>query len=133
MKNYFRFLFIFFLLVFLDQFSKFIFSAISVCNKNIAWSIPITPGFFYLLWLFIFSLLLYYFLKSKNNFEKTVLTIILGGAVSNIMDRIVRGCIIDFIDIKIWPVFNLADAYITIGVILLIIIYIKQKIPDAKY
>jgi lipoprotein signal peptidase len=125
MKNYFRFLFIFFLLVFLDQFSKFIFSAISICNKNIAWSVPIAPGFFYPLWLLIFFLLLYFFLISKNSFEKIALTFVLTGAFSNIIDRVTQGCVIDFINIKIWPVFNLGDIYITIGVILLLSIILK--------
>ena len=39
----------------------------------------------------------------------------LGGAASNLIDRVRRGGIVDFIDVKIWPVFNIADAAIVIG------------------
>ena len=42
----------------------------------------------------------------------------IGGATSNLYDRIRRGAIIDFIDVGWWPVFNLADVAITLGVIM---------------
>lgn len=129
MKNYLRFLFLFFFLVSLDQIFKFSFSAISICNKNIAWNIPIAPSFFYFFWLIIFFFLIYNFLKSKNYLEKISLVLILSGAISNTIDRLARGCVIDFINLKYWPIFNLADIYITIGISLLIVIYIKYKIP----
>jgi signal peptidase II len=136
MKNYLRFLFLLFFLVLIDQIFKFSFSAISVCNKNIAWSISVAPGFFYFFWLVIFFLLIYIFLKSKRYFEKIALVLILSGAVSNMIDRVSHGCVIDFIDLKFWPVFNLADVYITIGVSVLIILNIlrnsKFKAPNPK-
>ena len=40
---------------------------------------------------------------------------VLGGATSNLIDLLRRGAIMDFIDLRIWPVFNLADAFITLG------------------
>ena len=133
MKSRLQLFFLFILLAALDQFLKILFLKNSVCNKNIAWSIPIAPGVFYFFWLIIFLFLIYYFLKSKNHFEKMVLIFIFSGAVSNIIDRVLRGCVVDFIDLKFWPVFNLADIYITIGISLLVLIYIKYKIPDTKY
>jgi len=133
MKNRIQLFLLFVLLITSDQFLKFFFLGKSICNKNIAWSIPIAPGFFYFFWLIIFLFLIYYLLKSKDYSEKIALAFILSGAVSNITDRIIHGCVIDFINIKIWPVFNLADIYITIGLSLLVVIYIKYKIPDTKY
>jgi signal peptidase II len=129
MKNCFRFIFLFFFLVSIDRFLKFIFLEESACNKNLAWSIPIASGVFYFFWLIIFFFLVYYLLKSENVFEKTSLVFILSGAVSNLIDRIVHGCVIDFIDLKFWPVFNSADIYITIGVAMLIIKFIKINRP----
>jgi signal peptidase II len=40
----------------------------------------------------------------------------LGGATGNLIDRLVRGHIVDFIEIGLWPTFNLADAAITVGI-----------------
>ena len=41
----------------------------------------------------------------------------LGGATSNVFDKLRRGAVIDFIDLRVWPIFNLADAAIVIGVV----------------
>ena len=45
----------------------------------------------------------------------TALGLILGGAVGNLIDRVAFGYVIDFLDFRIWPVFNIADASITVG------------------
>lgn len=47
--------------------------------------------------------------------------LILGGAVGNIIDRVRFGYVVDFLDLRWWPVFNLADSGITIGVAVLLI------------
>ena len=44
-------------------------------------------------------------------------SLIMGGAIGNIVDRHIYGHVIDFIDLRFWPVFNLADSAITIGAI----------------
>ncbi len=43
----------------------------------------------------------------------------LGGAVGNLIDRVSRGYVTDFIDFRVWPVFNVADSGIVVGTILL--------------
>lgn len=48
---------------------------------------------------------------------RALLLIVAGGA-GNVLDRCFRGFVVDFIDFKVWPVFNLADAMITIGIII---------------
>ncbi len=56
----------------------------------------------------------------------TAVGLVLGGAVGNLIDRLfrgrgmLRGAVVDFIDFRVWPVFNLADAAITIGCLLLL-------------
>jgi len=122
-----------------------------ICNPNIAFGINIAPVFFWIIWLSIIFFLIYTIFKNpglqitnpkqtqnpKNinlklfNFENCYLfgicnfefgiLLILSGAASNIMDRLYFNCVIDFIDLKIWPVFNLADSFITIGVIIFLI------------
>lgn len=47
--------------------------------------------------------------------------LVLGGAVGNVMDRIHYGQVIDFLDFRVWPVFNVADSAITVGTISLMI------------
>jgi signal peptidase II len=53
--------------------------------------------------------------------------LILGGTVSNLIDRIFLGFVVDYIDFRIWPVFNIADSCITIGALILIICLMKQE------
>ena len=50
----------------------------------------------------------------------TGLLLILGGSLGNLIDRLRFGYVIDFIDVRVWPVFNIADSAITIGVGLLL-------------
>ena len=49
------------------------------------------------------------------------LALIFGGAISNAYDRGIRGSVIDFIQVPHWPVFNVADSAITVGVVLLVL------------
>ena len=124
--------FLFFVLIAVDQLTKNVFAFTSFCNKNIAWNIPVHTGIFYFVWIAIIAGLIYAFLKSRNFYQKIFLLLILSGAISNMIDRIRLGCVVDYIDLKFWPVFNLADAYITIGVILLIISNLKFKILNES-
>ena len=70
------------------------------------------------------SMLLIIALINKDKFIQISLLFISGGAIGNAIDRIYFGGVIDFIDFFLynfhWPAFNLADVFITIGVILLL-------------
>ncbi|HDP37354.1 MAG TPA: signal peptidase II [Candidatus Atribacteria bacterium] len=58
----------------------------------------------------------------KDPFMYVPLTLVLGGAVSNLIDRVrVNGMVIDFIDFRIWPIFNFADSAIVCGMLILLI------------
>ena len=71
-------------------------------------------------------LIIYYILKSKSQDVLMVisLTLIFGGAVGNLIDRIRFGAVVDFLDFYIgawhWPAFNAADSAISIGAVLMI-------------
>ena len=51
------------------------------------------------------------------------LSLLLGGAMGNFWDRLFMGYVIDFVDLRFWPVFNIADAAIVVGVILLFLTF----------
>lgn len=119
-------------LISLDQMSKYIIrtsGGFYICNKNIAFGINLPNSIFYILWIIIVSIIIISITKYKIQDTKYAI-FILSGAISNIADRLVFGCVTDFIDFKIWPVFNLSDIFITLGAIMLIyknIMEQKQK------
>ena len=51
-------------------------------------------------------------------FPQVLLGMVLGGALSNAVDRVVQGYVVDFIDLQRWPVFNVADMAIVLGIFL---------------
>jgi len=53
--------------------------------------------------------------------------LILGGGTGNLIDRIVRGSVVDFLDFRVFPVFNIADTAITCGISLLVLTSIIKK------
>jgi len=90
-----------------------------------AFGIQIGNKLFFIVFALIASLviLIYLFrLKPEHFLPRFALASILGGAIGNLIDRFAYGEVIDFIYIKIirWPVFNVADVAVTIGMILLI-------------
>jgi signal peptidase II len=67
--------------------------------------------------------------------QRAALAMVLGGAIGNIIDRIRIHQVIDFVDIGFgdlrWPVFNVADSFVTVGVLLLAITYSRVSGSDA--
>lgn len=88
---------------------------------------------FFIVASFIAIILLLYFLF-KINPNKTFiilnLSLIFSGIVGNLIDRLSYGYVIDFISIGNFPVFNLSDSYITIGILLMFIFLWKEDILD---
>ncbi len=77
--------------------------------------------------LIIIGVILYNFDKTIN--EKPIhipIALILGGALGNLVDRIFLGHVIDFIDFRIWPSFNIADSAIMIGALWLMFYFWKK-------
>jgi len=122
--------------VLIDQFSKYLIrlrqpvdDGFYICNKDIAWGIKVNDMLFWIIWSIIIitvSFILYKTYRKQLLFDTLCLILILAGATSNFIDRIAWGCIIDFIDLKFWPVFNLADAFIVLGGVSLLVKYLKS-------
>ena len=80
------------------------------------------------------SILLPFYIKKNQHdiFLAMGLTLVLGGAIGNLVDRLFLGYVVDFVslhidDIFYWPAFNVADSAISLGVILLIYDALKKK------
>jgi len=68
-------------------------------------------------------LLLVFVLRSRWSFLNSMLVtsaigLVIGGTIGNLIDRLRLGYVTDFMDFKVWPVFNVADASVTVGVII---------------
>lgn len=133
-----------------------ILSKIIIKNSlNLYESIKIIPNFFYItyvrntgcafsilegkqylliiLTLIVFFYLIYYFFKDKlNNYKVIYYSLLFSGILGNLFDRVFYNYVVDFLDFKIfgysYPVFNFADSFIVIGVILIIIELIRKDL-----
>jgi signal peptidase II len=111
-------------LILLDQLSKYLIRSkggFYICNSNISWGINIPNAIFHVFWLFLIGFIILLLIKKQSICNPFLLLVILSGAVSNMIDRLAYGCVIDFIDLKFWPVFNLADVFIFFGAVLLLV------------
>lgn len=96
-------------------------------NKGAAWGIMQDWRIFFIITTFVVSaILIYYMLKNDNKFLRLAISLILGGAFGNFIDRVFRGGeVVDFLDFYIgsyhFPTFNVADSFICIGTLLLAI------------
>jgi signal peptidase II len=128
------------LLYLLDQLSKFfiqrflspddsipliknIFHITLVHNTGAAFGMfPSRPHLFVVIAIFAVFFINFILLRKShilNIWEKFSLYLILAGTLGNLTDRLRFGYVIDFINFRIWPVFNFADTFITIGAVIL--------------
>jgi signal peptidase II len=107
------------------------FNLVMVCNQGAAFSFLANSGgwqrWFFSGLAFVVSLVIIWMLH-KNTTQRLfcwALTLILGGAVGNLIDRVLYGHVIDFLDFHIgtlhWPAFNVADSAITVGAALFVL------------
>lgn len=103
-------------------------------NDGAAFSILVGKRIFLILVAIIVIIMLIHYIKKnniQNKLELVSISLIIGGSLGNLMDRVVRGYVIDFLDFKIFnynfPIFNLADTFIVIGVILLLLKELRKE------
>lgn len=70
--------------------------------------------------------------KQDSLSSRIAFGLILGGACGNLCDRLRLGFIVDFFDFRIWPVFNIADSAITLGVFILAVDFIMRSKQEAR-
>lgn len=103
-------------------------------NDGAAFSILVGKRIFLILIAVLVTIMLIRYIKKnniQNKLELVSISLIIGGSLGNLMDRVVRGYVIDFLDFKIFnynfPIFNLADTFIVIGVFLLLLKEIRKE------
>jgi len=149
LKNKKKFLRLIFILFFLDRITKEIvraamplnfsipvlkdtFHITHITNTGIAFGLARGNNLFFLILSgVIILLLIFFFIKSEKRSELMPVSLIIAGAAGNILDRIIYGSVCDFLDFRIWPVFNLADSFVTIGgVVLFYLEFLKKPRAD---
>ena len=94
--------------------------------------------FFVLVTLLAIGMILYYLVKSRADQPRLVfaLSLILSGALGNLIDRLRFGEVVDFIDVywssHHWPAFNVADAAISVGAMIMMLEMVKHRKDDRS-
>lgn len=103
-------------------------------NDGAAFSILVGKRIFLILIAVLVIVMLIRYIKKnniQNKLELVSISLIIGGSLGNLMDRVIRGYVIDFLDFKIFnynfPIFNLADTFIVIGVFLLLLKELRKE------
>ncbi|NLJ56928.1 MAG: signal peptidase II [Firmicutes bacterium] len=78
--------------------------------------------FFIIISLLVIFLILLggYLLKNHNFILRLALSLLLGGSLGNFSDRLRTGYVVDFLDFRFWPVFNIADVALVLGIVFLL-------------
>jgi len=75
----------------------------------------------------LFAIYYYWDKIPKLNYVRVSIGLVIGGTLGNLYDRIVFGHVIDYLDFRFWPVFNLADTALVIAAILLGIYFWREE------
>lgn len=111
-------------------------SIVNVSNTGTAFSLFQNNNLFFIFFISaVIIFLLFYIVKNRTeftNFQIHCLLLILSGGIGNLIDRIFKGAVVDFIDIGYkeiyrWPSFNVADSCVCIGVFLFIVFCLRGK------
>ena len=102
-----------------------------ILNPWIAFWIKINPIFLKILTIFLIIVIFYYYKtetkKEKNKLFDISFVLILSWAIWNGIERVLNSNVIDFLWVKYFSIFNLADTYITIGAMLYLYLIYKNK------
>lgn len=115
-----------------------IINLVNVHNSGAAWSIFSGNQVFLIVFTFIFLVAFgyFYYKESKNGVLFHIAgAFIVGGCIGNLVDRLAFGYVRDMIHLEFWssfPVFNVADSFVCIGVFLMIIFYIIYAVKSHK-
>jgi signal peptidase II len=114
-----------------DQFVKLIVRGYFSYSKNTGAAFGIfqnQPALLAWIGVIIIGAILFFYSEIPDNKVARIgVALMLGGVIGNLIDRVLLGYVTDFINLRIWPSFNIADSGATIGVLLLLYFLIKEK------
>jgi signal peptidase II len=101
----------------------------NVRNSGAAFGVAPAGAAFFLIGAIVVAVgLVIYVARNPGTLQSdAVLGLIMGGTIGNGYDRIMFGTVTDFVNVHFWPVFNVADSAISIGVVLLLAGYLLRK------
>ncbi|HLC22669.1 MAG TPA: signal peptidase II [Candidatus Nanoarchaeia archaeon] len=129
-----KYIFLSVMLLLLDQGSKWFFQERTVAISFLSLHPVTNTGALFGLFqgwntlFLVISFLVLGFVWMSLRDKPIVFSLFNAGIVGNMIDRIVFGHVRDFIDVGFWPVFNLADSYLTIGVLLLLLSFVRKEV-----
>jgi signal peptidase II len=147
MKRAFSVLLIVFAIIALDQFTKYLIvnalspydsievfpflHIVNVRNTGAAFGSFKSLGSSFFIIVAVAAIVFVVYLLMKRAYHTFGLSLILGGAVGNLIDRVLYGQVVDFIDFSVgsyhWPAFNVADSSLTVGIIIILMTSFFRK------
>jgi signal peptidase II len=127
-----KFFLIAILIIILDQITKIIFTNKHflfinyTTNTGAAFSLFQNQIILLTIISFLVAIFLF-FLARKEKKLQIPLAFLFGGTIGNLIDRFFLGYVRDFIDLQIWPIFNIADSFNVIGVLIIIYLVLNKK------
>ncbi len=127
-------LFLFFGLILTDQSLKhliaYVFPNWIVCNAGGSWGVAIPLP---ILIAFSIGILVWMIgIQWKQKRLRASFLLIIAGGTGNLLDRLLRGCVIDFISVPYFPIFNSADFFLSIGCLLLLMSWRHNRIHTLR-
>lgn len=145
------------LIVAIDQATKALVQAVMLLNQSIpiagfllrityirnpsaAFGLSIAPAYFYIIFSVVASVVVGYYivrLPKRDYWPRIALAMILAGAIGNLIDRLRFGEVTDFIQVGlserlVWPIFNVADMGVSVGVTLLLLFFLVTGETDKE-
>ncbi|MFQ5649699.1 MAG: signal peptidase II [bacterium] len=106
-------------------------------NRGMAFGIQFGGQTFFTVFSLLATVVIFIYIvraREERVMLRLSLTLILGGAVGNLIDRFLYGGVVDFIDVRVggidWPIFNIADSAVTIGMVMLLTMILFDKSPQ---
>jgi signal peptidase II len=106
---------------------------VHVKNEGAAFGLFTTLGnsIFVIISIVAIIVIIAYLARIKGNLEIVSISLILGGAIGNLVDRLTIGKVVDFVDFFVgkwhWPAFNVADSALTVGILLFLLASIRES------